>query len=269
MGGYHLWTRFGEASNQSISQVVFSGLTNLVRPDSLVSMTALLLPLLVFPPLRGWRYAWPGLAIIMVNCISSYPQQASLYYQYFAPAVPFLLWGASHGFSKSSAAGNDRQRLARIATWALFGLLGPIVYLGFGLPDRFFTTSIASLDRSQLSQLLAALPESGSVSATDRLLPHLAKRKEAFPFPGPMVCSQSLIFHIPQTSFPEYVALEWDAFGPDVDLKGLVSSWGYESISTNEMGGVWTLGRASPPSTICPSVEEERQQFSSELLRRP
>lgn len=268
MGGYHLWTRFGEATNQPVSQIAFNALTNLVRPDSLVSMAALLLPLLVFPPLRGWRYAWPGLAIIMVNCISSYPQQASLYYQYFAPAVPFLLWGASHGISKSAAAANDRERLARIGTWALFGLLGPLVYLGFGLPDRFLTTSIASLDRSQFSELLAAVPDSGSVSATDHLLPHLAKRKGAFPFPGPMVCSQSLIFHVPQTSFPDYVALEWDAFGPDVDLEGLVSSWGYESMSTNEIGGVWTLGRASPDSMRCPSVEEERQQFSSELLRR-
>ncbi|MGH9199302.1 MAG: DUF2079 domain-containing protein, partial [Acidimicrobiia bacterium] len=42
MGGYHLWTRFGEASSQPISQIVFSGLTNLVRPDSVVSMAALL-----------------------------------------------------------------------------------------------------------------------------------------------------------------------------------------------------------------------------------
>jgi uncharacterized membrane protein len=269
MGGYHLWTRFGEASSQTISQIVFGALTNLVRPDSLVSIAALLSPLLVFLPLRGWRYAWPGLAIIMVNCISSYPQQASLYYQYFAPAVPFLLWGASHGLSKRWAAANDRARLARIATWTLFGLLGPIVYLGFGLPDRFFTTSVASLDRTQLSQLLTAVPDSGSVSATDHLLPHLAKREEAFPFPGPMVCSQSLIFHVSQTFFPDYVALEWDAFGPDVDLEGLVSSWGYESISTNEMGGVWALGGASPAATTCPSVEEERQQFSSEHLRRP
>jgi hypothetical protein len=261
MAGYHLWTRFG-ASGSGPLDLAAGGLANLIRPDSLVSLTAVLVPFLILPPLRGWRSSWPGLAIVAFNCAVAYGAQASLYYQYFAPALPFLIWGASRSFSKPGPEPSDRLRLARFATVAVFGLLGPIAYLGFGLPDRYLTTSLLSLERMELVGLLGDIPASASVSATDHLLPHLADRRQAYPFPGPMECSQSLIFHVPRTSSTEYAAVEWDAFGPETDLRAILSSWGYKLVRESPTAGVWVLDQPRLPSQTCPTVAEEREQFT-------
>jgi hypothetical protein len=261
MAGYHLWTRFGASGLEPVDLAV-GGFANLVRPDSLVSLTAVLVPFLILPPLRGWRASWPGLAIVLFNCAVSYGAQASLYYQYFAPAVPFLIWGAARSLFAAGAEPHERLRLARFATYAVFGLLGPMVYLGFGLPDRYLTTSILSFQRMELAGQLDQIPAGASVSATDHLLPHLADRRQAYPFPGPMECSQSLIFHVPRTSSTEYAAVEWDAFGPDTDLRAILSSWGYRLVNESPTAGVWILDQPQLVSRPCPTVAQEREQFS-------
>lgn len=261
MGGYHLWTRFQDPGSNPIGGVLEIA-SNIMRPDSLVSLTVVLLPLLILPPLRSWRVSWPGLAIVIFNCVVPYKAQASLYYQYFAPAVPFLVWGASRALSQITTRKQDRTRLALVATVSTFAFFAPLVHLGYGLPDRFLSTSLSSLERGDLGSLLSVIPSDASVSATDFLLPHLADRRYAYPFPGPMECSQSLIFHVERTFFTEYVAVEWDAFGPGTDLRGMLTSWGYKPVIEDATAGVWVLAEASPASQPCPSVAEEREEFT-------
>lgn len=253
IGTYHPWTRFGAAADVGLITSAAEMMANLFRPDAVVSLTAVMVPLLVVPPLRGWRQSWPGLAIVALNCMAPYAPQASLYYQYFAPAVPFLIWGATRSFSHRPH-GRDRERLTRFATWSVFAVFAPVVYLGYGLPDRFVTTAVGSLDRMSIGRLLEAIPAQASVSATDHLLPHLATRRLAYPFPGPMQCSQSLIFYVPQTSFVEYVAVEWDSFGSHTDLTGILTEWGYQPVIDDAKVGVWRLAQTSPPSQTCPPL---------------
>lgn len=261
MGGYHLWTRFSGAGGASVLDLLASAGSNLVRPDPIISFSAVLLPLLVVPAFAGWKRSWPGMAMMLVNGVASYAQQASLYFQYFAPVVPFLLWGAIAawpGFRRGSARG-----LAIVASVSLFALLGPLFYIGFGLPDRFASTVALSSDRREFSEVLESIPGDVSVSATDFVVPHLSTRPEIYPFPGPMVCPESLIFHVDRTSFPDYVALEWDDAVPGMDWRTFLLASGYEEVATSGELSVWNLTGLAPPSVACPSMEDVRRRLDA------
>lgn len=264
MGGYHFWTRFsGGSGGSSVMNNLAEVLSNLARPDVIVSFAAVLLPILVVPALIGWRRSWPGLAIILLNGAVSYGAQGSIYYQYFAPAIPFLIWGAASGWSRIR---RDRVGLAIAATLSAFVLLGPILFLGYGLPDRFATTILSSGDRRAIDEVLADIPGSGAVSATDRILPHLATRAEIYPFPGPMVCSPSLIFDVRSTSYPPYVVVEWEDAVPGADWVSVLQSWGYTEIQSNDVVTLWRLEGDPPSSVPCPPIAERRRTIALESM---
>ncbi len=94
MGGYNLWARFSGSGGGSVLDSITGAATNLLRPDPIISFSAVLLPVLVVPAIAGWKRSWPGLAMMLLNGVASYSQQGSLYFQYFGPVVPFVLWGA-------------------------------------------------------------------------------------------------------------------------------------------------------------------------------
>lgn len=262
MGGYHFWTRFSQGSGGfSIMNTLAGAVGNLARPDVIVSFAAVLLPVLVFPALLGWRRSWPGLAIILLNGAVSYGAQGSIYYQYFAPAVPFLIWGAANGWSRMR---RDRVGLATVGTVSAFLLLGPIFFLGYGLPDRFATTILSAGDRRAIDELMVEIPDSGAVSATDRLVPHLATRAEIYPFPGPMICSLSLIFDVPLTSYPPHIVVEWDDAVPGADWASVLPTWGYTETVSNDVATVWTLEGDPPASVPCPPIGDRRRTIALE-----
>ena len=264
MGGYHLWTRFSGSGGASLIDLVTDAGRNLVRPDPVISFASVLLPLLVVPALLGWKRSWPGLAMMFVNGVASYEAQASLYFQYFAPVVPFLLWGAIASWS-SFRRGSARGP-AMVASIGIFAVLGPLLYIGFGSPDRFASTVASSGERREISEVLAAIPDGVSVSATDFLVPHLARRDEVYPFPGPMVCPESLIFHVDRTSFPAYVAVEWDDAVPGMDWRVFLLESGYEEIATSDLVSVWNLTGPAPASVTCPSMEDVRRRLDAAIV---
>lgn len=266
MGGYHLWTRFSGAGGGSTVELMVRAGQNLARPDTVVSFAAVLAPVLVVPAFSGWKRSWPGLAMMLVNGIASYASQASLYYQYFAPVVPFLIWGAVASWSRVRR--TSAQGLATVASLGIFLLLGPLLYLGFGLPDRFVTTVIASSERRAISEVLAIIPGDQSVSATDFLVPHLSRRPEIYPFPGPMICPESLIFHIDHTMFPAYVAVEWDDAVPGVDWKDFLAASGYREVASTPEVTVWNLTGPAPAQVVCPSMEEVRRRLGATRSHR-
>jgi uncharacterized membrane protein len=263
MGGYHLWTRFSGGGGGSIVDLLAGAAGNLVRPDPIISFAAVLLPVLVVPAFAGWRRSWPGLGMMLVSGIASYAQQASLYFQYFAPVVPFLLWGAISAWSRFRQ--GSARGLAVVASISLFALLGPLVYIGFGLPDRFASTVALSGDRRTFAEVLGSIPSDVSVSATDFLVPHLSQREEIYPFPGPMVCPESLIFHVERTSFPAYAAVEWEDAVPGMDWRAFLVASGYEEVATTGEVSVWNLTGEAPPSVACPSIEDVRRRLDAAI----
>jgi uncharacterized membrane protein len=257
--GYQFWTRFAPASAGGLTAVgdaLSEVAGDVLRPDSLVSAFALLLPMLVVPALLGWRLSWPGLAIILVNGAVSYANQASLYYHYYAPAVPFLIWGSAAAWERFEQRLSRATRLSLFASVTIFVVLGPVVYMGFGLPDRFATIILGSADRAAMNEAVERVPRDLAVSATDFLLPHIADRAEAYPFPGPMVCSPSLIFYVPETAYPPVVVVEWDDTLPGYDWPMILREWGYVETWTDGRVAIWQLRGLSPRPVTCPTPKE-------------
>jgi uncharacterized membrane protein len=247
--GNHIWYRYGgEASNW---------LRRVVRPDALVSLAAVLVPLLVVPALNGWRKAWPGLLLVLSFVFSGWNQQTSLYYQYFAQAVPFLIVGAIEPILRR---GSRRVRMSLVASTLILLLFGPLVYLGFGLPDRFANEILAAGDRQAVSELIELIPPTASVSATELLAAPVAWRAEIHPFPGPMVCGNSLGYYIPETRANDFVLFEPARAPAGPDWSQVLPQWGYGLVRAGGGAELWQLEHEHFSSTICPSWEEQKEE---------
>jgi hypothetical protein len=78
-----------------------------------------------------------------------------------------------------------------------------------------------------------------------------------------MVCPESLIFHVDRTSFPAYVAVEWDDTIPGRDWRSFLEDVGYEEVASDERVTVWLLSGQPPASVECPSWEDLRRRLSA------
>ena len=247
--GNHIWYRYGGDVSDLLRRAV--------RPDALVSLAAVLIPLLVLPTLRGWRKAWPGLLLLLSFVFSAWDQQTSLYYQYFAQAVPFLIAGSIQPILRG---GNRRIRLSLVASTVILLLLGPLVYLGFGLPDRFATEIFASGDRRAVSELIDRIPPTASVSATELLTAPVAWRSEIHPFPGPMVCGNSLGYFTPMTRASDFVLFEPERAPAGPDWSQILPEWGYGLVSAGGVAELWRLENNGFASRRCPTWEEQKEE---------
>ena len=247
--GNHIWYRYGGDASDWLRRVV--------RPDALVSLAAVLVPLLVVPALKGWRKSWPGLLLLLSFVFSGWDQQTSLYYQYFAQAVPFLITGSIQLILRG---GNRRIRLSLVASTLILLLLGPLVYLGFGLPDRFATEIFASGDRRAVSELIDRIPPTASVSATELLTAPVAWRSEIHPFPGPMVCGNSLGYYTPMTRASDFVLFEPGKAPVGPDWSEILPQWGYGLVSIGGGAELWRLENQEFVSSRCPTWEEQKEE---------
>jgi uncharacterized membrane protein len=247
--GNHIWYRYGgEASDW---------LRRAVRPDALVSLAAVLIPLLVVPAFRGWRKAWPGLLLLLSFVFSGWDQQTSLYYQYFAQAVPFLIAGSIEPILRGGPA---RVRMSLVASSVILLLLGPLIYLGYGLPDRFANEILVAGNRRAASSLIELIPPTASVSASELLAAPIAWRSEIHPFPGPMVCGNSLGYFTPVTRANDFVLLEPGRAPAGPDWSQVLPQWGYSLVAAEGGAQLWSLEHEVFLSTNCPTWEVQKEE---------
>jgi hypothetical protein len=246
--GNHIWYRYAGDPSDWLSRVV--------RPDALVSLAAVLIPLLVVPALKGWRKAWPGLLLLLSFVFSSWDQQTSLYYQYFAQAVPFLIVGSIQPILDG---GLRRVRMSLVASAAILLVLGPLVYLGFGLPDRFANEILTAGDRQAVYDLIELIPPMASVSATELLAAPVAWRSEIHPFPGPMVCGNSLGYFTPNTRATEFVLFEPARAPAGPDWSQVLPRWGYGLVGAEGGAELWQLEDEDFIPAGCPSWQEQKE----------
>lgn len=245
--GNHFWYMYGF---ESLGEVVLRP----VSPDVLVGVVATLGPMLIVPAIVGWKRSWPGMLLISSFALSSWSPLASISYHYYAQSVPFLIAGAAWSWRQDSWA--IRTRLSTTATASIFLVFGPLFYFGYGLPDRFASEILKAEERTTYSGVLDLIPPEASVSATFLLVAPLAYRAEVHPFPGPLLCGNSLGYYTPSTKAVEFVALERGDLPPEVeDWEGQLQSWGYEMIAGNELFTVWRLRSANVPRVSCPSFD--------------
>jgi uncharacterized membrane protein len=226
------------------------------RADSLVALSATFVPFLVVPVVKGWRLSWPGLALIAASVFSARPHHSSLYFQYLAQSVPFLIGGAAIGFS--SGFWNTRIRLAMAATSAFLLILGPFIYLGYGPPDRYASTVLSSSDREQVRDLVAQIRPGASVSAGEMLTASVVSGP-VFPFPGPMICGNSLLFYTPTTASVEYLLFEDAPSTLGRDWVQDLEDWGFVRRDRIVDVELWELERDLVPRGDCPSWDEQKE----------
>jgi hypothetical protein len=195
------------------------------------------------------------LALLASLVLASWEQQASLYYQYFAQAIPFLIAGSVAYFKTHE---ESKARLSMVATALVFVLLGPVFYLGFGLPDRFASVIATSGHRSQAREMLASLPPNATVSATEMVSAAVAWRAEIHPFPGPMVCGNSLGYYTSQTKVADYVVYEPDTAPAGPDWMRVLPMWGYVRVDESAGIQLWKLVSDQHVAERCPSWEEQK-----------
>jgi hypothetical protein len=248
--GNHLWYRYQ-----------FDGLGELLtrpmRIDLLIGLAAVLGPFLVIPVFRGWRRSWPGLLLLGSFAFSSWANQISLYYQYYAQVVPFLIAGGVGGFVLPKW--NNRIQLSLIATVLLGALLGPFIYIGFGPPDRYASEIVSSSGRGEARRLLSEVPDFASVSATEMLTPAVAWRREIHPFPGPMICGNSLGYFTSGTTAVDYALVEVDNAPPGVEWSSTLADWGF--VLEGQAVGIelWRLNSDRVTDRSCPSWEQQKR----------
>ena len=244
--GSHIWYRYDELASDWLRRAI--------RPNALVSLAAVLIPLLLLPPLKGWRRAWPGLLLLVSFVFAGGDQQTSLYYQYFAQAVPFLIAGSILPILRSG-----RVKMSLVASSAVLFLLGPLIYLGYGLPDRFASEILAAGDRRAVSELVELIPPTASVSATDLLAAPVAYRPEIQPFPGPMVCGNSLGYYTPVTRANDYVLFEQRRAPAGQDWPQVLTHWGYALVGVAGEAQLWQLEHDIFVPNSCPSWEAQKE----------
>jgi hypothetical protein len=249
----HIWYRY---RFESLGEL----LARPLRVDVLIGIAAVLVPLLVLPVIRGWKEAWPGLLLLCSYAMSSWSNQASLYYQYYAQAMPFLIAGALSGFSL--AEWNRRRGVSLLATLLCGVVLGPFLYIGFGLPDRYASVVFSSSDRAQARKLISLIPDEASVSATEMLGPAVAWRSEIHPFPGPMVCGNSLGYFVESTAAVDYVLFEGVSAPEGQDWRAVLEHWGYVQLDRVDDVELWYLAADDVPRDRCPNWEHQKELAS-------
>jgi uncharacterized membrane protein len=164
-----------------------------LTPEKAVYLLALLAPLGFLPLLapRPAAAALPGLAM---NLMSSDPVLFHHRTQYQAFVLPFLVLAAVEGFVS--------LRRSRLAEWRA-PVAAPLVVAGVialvltsrTVNDLGVSKWARGPEQRALHELLAGVPAGVPVSVNERLVPHLARRREVYVFPAGVERSEWILEH--------------------------------------------------------------------------
>ena len=136
-------------------------LEKILTTANLVTLLQLIAPLACLP-LLSLSALLPVLPVLVYNFASDFAPQRTIYYQYMAPAIPFLFIGAVHGlqqlgrlisgFARSEAAWPSK-RMARAA-------------FGFGIMLMLLATGVAWVYENPVTTRSPALPDKNAPAGT-------------------------------------------------------------------------------------------------------
>ena len=184
----HRYAHLGRGLGEIILNLVIAPwrwLGVLVMGKKLVYLLALLAPLGFLPLLGGGALlaAVPGLAM---NLLSLDPVLFHHRSQYQSFVLPFLLLAAVDGYARLRAWAGERRlfgRFSPIATLVL-GALASAVLTARTVNDLSVARWRLGPDQNAAYTLMGRVEPGASVSANERLVPHLAARPEAYVFPS-------------------------------------------------------------------------------------
>jgi uncharacterized membrane protein len=148
----------------------------------------LLLPFVGRPLLR------PGLLVPLLpplayNLLSERHSQTSIYFQYTATMLPFLIWAAVDSLSKRGMRPSGTGRTLRGVLGLLIGvtlanIVTPALFTRVGHPYADVHRWEKWMDAGAFKSVAGRIPDSASVVVTDALAPHLSKRKKLWVYRG-------------------------------------------------------------------------------------
>ncbi|MFZ5535808.1 MAG: DUF2079 domain-containing protein [Patescibacteria group bacterium] len=187
-------SEFGENQNAIIFSILanpFAVITTLLRPDRLFYYSQLLFPV-GFLPVFASPYLLFAAPSMLINALSSNAHMRQIDYQYTSEIIPFIFVAAIVGYA------NIRSIVlryaifggTRVVRWLSLSVIGTAIYASYlwgELPltrqDRFFYFIWALPETSVMKAIEERIPESASVSVTNNIGSHFAKRKELYNFP--------------------------------------------------------------------------------------
>lgn len=168
-------------------------LTVVFTPGKALYLLALLAPL-GFLPLLGLRAAAGALPGLAMNLMSTDPVLFHHRTQYQAFVLPFLILAAVEGFAALRRSG--------VATWRVPAtaplVVGAVIALALTsrtVNDLGVGKWALGPEQRALHDLLARVPPAVPVSVNERLVPHLATRREVYVFPGGVERSEWVLEH--------------------------------------------------------------------------
>jgi len=172
-----------EYLGQPIASAIPDAIYTFFSAESLFLVFAYLAPL-GFLPLFSWRWAAPGLFILMANMLSTCPNQHYYLRQYTVAAIPFLFMAMISALARIRERRDLRLLLARL--WPRWSIYMLIVMLVAALLVNLYPTSrlrIATLPgphEEALNKVIALVPDGATVTANDSIFPHLCCRTDTY-----------------------------------------------------------------------------------------
>jgi uncharacterized membrane protein len=155
-----------------------------VTAKKLVYLLAMLAPFAFLPLLapRTLAAALPGLAL---NLMSLDPVLVNYRSQYVSLVLPFLALAAVDGYRRLGAWADARPRPRLTAPGALlaFAFLAAVALTARTVNDLAVPRWMPTAEQRELRRLLPRIPPDAAVSTNERLVPHLATRREVYIFP--------------------------------------------------------------------------------------
>jgi len=161
----------------------------------------------------------PALPTLARNLLSNHEPQFSIYFHYPAPMIPFFFAALVVGVGRARdglrrfVPALSRGESAPLAFWLPLGWLAVAIMLwGASLPrhlERFAPTA----RMEAFHELAALIPAEASVSAHNRLVPHVAARREVCTFPVIREADYILLdFGTPHFEYPVHGETHRQAF---------------------------------------------------------
>jgi uncharacterized membrane protein len=221
------YRHLGDSLGQVLLSIAFRPwrwIAIVLTPAKLVYLAAMLAPLGFLPLLGGWSLlsVLPGLAM---NLLSVDPKLINYQAQYQAFVLPFLLFAAVDGYARLQRLADDRPLTAGspprlpavLARHRAASALGAAFVLATILTSRIVNdlgVNFWRLDDSHRAahRLMSLIPRDAPVAAYERLVPHLATRRDVWVPPRGLAEAHYVLVRTtdPVTIGPEFERIAQD-----------------------------------------------------------